>query len=164
MSDSAQSSVSLTVNGSNVSVTTDPAVPLLYILRDTLGLRAARFGCGEATCGACTVIVNGRAVMSCDLSVGDADGADVTTAEFLGGDPPHPLVETMLEQQAGQCGYCLSGILMRAAALLERDPAATRNSIAEELDGHLCRCGSQGRILDALETAFHRAKGKQVEA
>ena len=149
----------LTINGRRESFTTDPNVPLLYALRDTFGLRAVRFGCGEATCGACTVIVDGRAVMSCDVSVGAVAGTTVETAEALDTVPPHPLVAAMLELQAGQCGYCLPGILMRAKVLMERESTATRNRIAEELDDHLCRCGSHGRILDALEMAFRRSEG-----
>ncbi len=160
MSGSAETTIDLTVNGGQESVRVDPTTPLLYVLRDTLGLRAARFGCGEATCGACTVIVNGRAVMSCDLSIGEVAGAAVETAEALDTTPPHSLVTAMLELQAGQCGYCLSGILMGAKALMEHEPTATRDRIAEELDDHLCRCGSHGRILDALEAAFRRNEGR----
>ncbi len=160
MSDPVELPISLRVNGRLESVQANPAVPLLHILRELLGLRAVRFGCGEATCGACTVIVNGRAVMSCDLSVGEAADADVETAEAFDTDPPHPLVAAMLELQAGQCGYCLSGILMRAKALFEHEPTATRSRIAKELDDHLCRCGAHGRILDALETAFRRGEGR----
>ena len=109
--------VSCRVNGESRSFVVDPTMPLLHVLRETLGLMATRFGCGEGTCGSCTVMVDGRAVMSCDLPAGEvAVASRVETAEGLDGDPPHPLVAAFLDHQAGQCGYCLPGILMAAKA------------------------------------------------
>lgn len=148
--------VAFTLNDRTVSVRSDPNVPLLHVLRESLGLKATRFGCGQATCGACTVIVNGQAVMSCDLPVGAVAGAAVETAESLDTVPPHPLLDAFLAHQAGQCGYCLPGILMAAKALLDVEPAPDRARIARALDSNLCRCGSHVRILDAVEDASRR--------
>ena len=146
--------VSCRVNGENQSFVVDAMIPLLHVLRETLGLMATRFGCGQGTCGSCTVMVNGQAVMSCDLPAGEVAGKRVETAEGLDGDPPHPLVAAFLDHQAGQCGYCLPGILMAARALLEGESIPpSRARIAEALDGNLCRCGVHARILDAVEDA-----------
>ncbi|NNE89171.1 MAG: (2Fe-2S)-binding protein [Silicimonas sp.] len=147
------SRIDLIVNGKNQQVESDPATPLLYVLREELGLRAARFGCGQGTCGACTVIVDGKAVQSCDVMLANVAGSKIETAESLDGKPPHPLVAAFLDHQAGQCGYCLSGILMTAKALLGEHPDADRSQIAKALDDNLCRCGSHARILDAIEAA-----------
>jgi len=149
----ADVSISLTVNGEHHEVKADESEPLLYVLRDRLNLKAARYGCGQGTCGACTVLVDGRAQMSCNVPISTLDGALVTTAEALDCDPPGPLLRAFLDHQAGQCGYCLPGILMRASDLLENTPLANRDQIAEALDVHLCRCGAHVRILDAIETA-----------
>jgi nicotinate dehydrogenase subunit A len=148
-----------TLNGRPVSVRADPTVPLLHVLREDLGLKATRFGCGQATCGACTVIVDGRAVMSCDLPLSAVAGAAVETAESLDTAPPHPLIDAFLDHQAGQCGYCLPGILMAAKALLDAEPAPDRARIAQALDPNLCRCGTHVRILDAVEDAARRMVG-----
>ena len=149
--------VSCRVNGETRSFVVDPTMPLLHVLREALGLKATRFGCGEGTCGACTVTVDGRAVTSCDLPAGEVAGKRVETAEGLDGNPPHPLVEAFLDHQAGQCGYCLPGILMAARAFLEGEPAPpSRARIAEALDGNLCRCGVHARVLDAVEDAARR--------
>lgn len=133
-----------------------PEVRLLYVLRDDLDLKSARFGCGQAACGACTVIVDGEAVTSCDLPVSAVAGTVVQTAESLASDPPHPLLDAFLEHQAGQCGYCLPGILMASKALLDRTAAPSRSRIAAALDTNLCRCGTHVRILDAVEAAAQR--------
>lgn len=146
--------VSCRVNGKKRAFVVDPTMPLLHVLREVLDLKATRFGCGEGTCGACTVMVDGQAVMSCDLPAGQVDGRRIETAEGLDGDPPHPLVAAFLEHQAGQCGYCLPGILMAARALLEGESTPpSRARIARALDGNLCRCGAHARILDAVEDA-----------
>lgn len=145
--------ISCVMNGTTMEFDCDPSHPLLHVLREELGLNATRFGCGEATCGACTVVVDGRAVMSCDMPAGEIAGCHVETAEGLDGEPPHPLVTAFLDHQAGQCGYCLPGILMTAKALLRAEPGADRARIAEALDGNLCRCGAHARILDAIEDA-----------
>ncbi len=151
--------VSCRVNGEKRRFAVDPMMPLLHVLRETLDLRAARFGCGEGTCGACTVMVDGRAVMSCDMPAGEVEGKRVETAEGLDGDPPHPLVRAVLDRQAGQCGYCLPGILMAARAFLEGEQVqADRTGIAKALDGNLCRCGAHARILDAVEDAARHMK------
>jgi aerobic-type carbon monoxide dehydrogenase small subunit (CoxS/CutS family) len=160
MLDAAKNYISVTINGSEHRVEIDPKMPLLYALRDFFGLRATRFGCGEATCGACTVIVNGCAVMSCDLSIGDLDGAKIETAEALATEPPHPVLAELLTFQAGQCGYCLPGIANKAKVLLEQRRKMDRTEIAEALDDHLCRCGSHNRVLDAIESLF--AKKEEV--
>ena len=146
-------SISLIINGSKYKIKVDPGTPLLFVLRDNLGLCATRYGCGEATCGACTVIVDGEAVMSCDISLGAVAEKSVQTAEGMQAKPSHPLLEAFIKHQAGQCGYCLTGILMASKALLEKEPLATRKRIAEVLDSNLCRCGAHSRILDAVEEA-----------
>ena len=143
----------IVVNGTTVGIESDPATPLLHVLRDELGLRAARFGCGQGTCGACTVIVDGRPVLSCDIPAAEVAGRHVETAEGLVAGGRHPLVEAFVARQAGQCGFCLSGILMAAKALLDAEPQPSRARIAEALDANLCRCGAHGRILDAVEAA-----------
>ena len=149
-----------TLNGRAVSVRSDPNLPLLHVLREELGHRATRFGCGQATCGACTVIVDGRAVMSCDMPVSAAVGLAVETAEGLDGVPPHPLVTAFLDHQAGQCVYCLPGILMAAKALLDAEVAPDRARIARALDANLCRCGTHVRIIDAVEDAARQIAGR----
>jgi len=156
----SRKSIRLTVNGRAVAVSAGEGLPLLHVLREDLGLKAARFGCGQATCGACTVVVDGRAVASCDLRVDDLDGSTVETAESLASDPAHPLLDAFLDHQAGQCGYCLPGILMAAKALFDADPAPDRRRIASALDGHLCRCGTHTRILDAIEDAAGKMSGR----
>ena len=156
--------MSCRINGEMRAFVADPTMPLLHVLRESLDLKATRFGCGEGTCGACTVMVDGQAVMSCDLPAGEADGKQIETAEGLDGDPPHPLVASFLDHQAGQCGYCLPGILMAARAMLEREPAPpSRAGMAEALDGNLCRCGAHARILDAVEDAARRMRRGPVE-
>lgn len=156
MAADGQDAIEFTVNGRTVRVRSAPNVPLLYVLRDELDLKASRFGCGQAACGACTVIVDGRAVTSCDLPVEAVAGAVVETAENLASDPPHPLVEAFLDHQAGQCGYCLPGILMASKALLDEADMPDRARIAKALDGNLCRCGTHARILDAVEAAARK--------
>lgn len=147
----------LTLNGHEVTVTAEPEMPLLYALRDLLGAREARFGCGDEMCGACAVIVDGEAVASCGTPLSAVQGKSVETAAILASDGrDHPILDELLRHQAGQCGYCLAGISMRAKALLDRRPAATRAEIAAALDANLCRCGAHARILDALEAAGRR--------
>jgi nicotinate dehydrogenase subunit A len=146
--------IALSVNGADVSLAVDARTPLLYVLRNDLGLAGTRFGCGQGLCGACKVLVDGRPVLSCDTSVGAVEHAEVTTIEGLapaGG--LHPLQRAFVAEQAGQCGYCLSGIVMAAKALLDATPAPSREQIALALDGHLCRCGAHARILRAVERA-----------
>jgi nicotinate dehydrogenase subunit A len=142
------------VNQSPRVVTAEESTPLIYILRNDLKLKGTRFGCGEGVCGCCTVLLDGRSIQSCNTPVSAAEGRDVTTIEGLdNGATPHPLQQAFIEEQAGQCGYCLTGIIMGAAALLSRNPAPTDAEIRAELDIHLCRCGSYDRILRAVRRA-----------
>jgi nicotinate dehydrogenase subunit A len=150
---------SLTVNGSTVSVTADGDTPLLDILRNHLGLVGTKFGCGLEQCGCCMVLVDGQPEKSCGRPVSAIVGKAILTIEGLGSpDRPHPLQEAVLEEQAGQCGYCLSGIIVSAKALLDRNPAPSRAEIARALDDNICRCGSHNRILRAVEKAAARLR------
>ena len=143
------------VNGERVSVTpASDATPLLDVLRNALGLMGTRFGCGLEQCGSCTVLVDGQPEKSCAKPVWAVAGKSVVTIEGLGTkEKPHPLQQAFLDEQAGQCGYCLSGIIVSAKALLDRNPSPTRAEIAAALDGNICRCGSHNRILRAVEKA-----------
>jgi aerobic-type carbon monoxide dehydrogenase small subunit (CoxS/CutS family) len=147
----------LVVNGASVHVDTDGTKPLLSVLRDELGLRGSRFGCGIEQCGACMVLIDGEPAFSCALAIESLAGRVVTTVEGLSRNGAlHPLQQAFLDEQAGQCGYCLSGILISAAALLARNPTPTRSEIAAALDRHLCRCGMHNRVLRAVERAGAR--------
>lgn len=146
--------IQLTVNGTPQSVTVAETTPLLDVLRNQLDLKGARYGCGLEQCGSCMVLVDGEPVYACAREVGTVAGRQVTTIEGLGtADNPHPLQQAFLDEQAGQCGYCLSGIILSAKALLDRNPSPTRAQIVEALDKHLCRCGAHPRILRAVEQA-----------
>jgi len=146
--------VELSVNGRQVQVDTADDTPLLDVLRNHLDLKGARYGCGLEQCGSCMVLVDGQPVYACARDVGTAAGRSVTTLEGLGtAADPHPLQQAFLEEQAGQCGYCLSGIIISAKALLDRNPAPSRADIVAALDRHLCRCGAHPRILRAVEKA-----------
>jgi nicotinate dehydrogenase subunit A len=143
--------ISLTVNGRSHSLDLDPSTPLLYVLSDDLALRGPKFGCGLAQCGACTVIVEGRAIRSCVTPVETVNGADITTLEGLGTpENPHPIQSAFIEEQAAQCGFCLSGVILTAKALLDENPKATDDQIREALSTVLCRCFVQGRMLRAI--------------
>jgi nicotinate dehydrogenase subunit A len=144
----------LDVNGKSVSVfVDDPNVPLLYVLRDNLGLHGPRFGCGLAQCGACTVHIDGVAVRSCVMPLSAVKGK-VVTLEGLGSESrPHPLQRAFIEEQAVQCGYCINGMIMQSAALLTRTPKPTEEQIRQELAANLCRCGTHLRILRAVMRA-----------
>jgi nicotinate dehydrogenase subunit A len=143
------------VNGKPVSVALDnEATPLLNVLRNELGLVGTRFGCGLEQCGCCMVLIDGAPVKSCNREVSTVSGANVTTVEGLGTpENPHPLQQAFLDEQAGQCGYCLSGIQISAAALLARNPAPSRAEIVAALEPHLCRCGAHLRLIRAVERA-----------
>ena len=144
----------LTVNGSPETVSADPDTPLLTVLRDELGLLGSRFGCGLALCGACFVRLDGAVVPACSTPVGQAEGRRVVTVEGLSGpDGPHPVQRAILDRQAAQCGFCISGVVVRAAALLEEDPTPDAVTVAAALDKNLCRCGAQRRIVDAVVAA-----------
>jgi nicotinate dehydrogenase subunit A len=151
---------SLVVNGSKVEVETERDTPLLYVLRNDLGLRGVRFGCGEGLCGCCTVIMDGHPVFSCDTPIWSAENRRIETVEGLAASGrPHPLQRAVMDEQAGQCGYCLSGIVMRAKALLDRNARPSRRDIAQALERNLCRCGAHNRIIRAIERAARELAG-----
>ena len=151
--------INLTLNGKLARVKARAGTTLLDLLRGDLGLMGARYGCGLGQCGACTVLVDGRAANACALEAASVADREVTTVEGLGTPAqPHPLQTAFLELQAGQCGYCLSGILMGAKALLDVKPNPSRAEIATALNGHLCRCGVHNRILDAVALAATRLR------
>ena len=142
---------SLTVNGQKHEIESDPDTPLLYILRNDLKLKGTKFGCGGGVCGACTVIMDGLAIFSCDTPIWSIDDKKIETIEGISKDGIHPLQELLIDEQAGQCGYCLSGIIMKVKAITDDDPTKSVDDIANELDRNLCRCGSQLRILNAVK-------------
>jgi isoquinoline 1-oxidoreductase alpha subunit len=142
-----------TLNGRSVSVANSPDEMLLLVLRDTLKLKGTKYGCGAAMCGACTIHVDGVATFSCQMSLGDIEGAEVTTIEGLSTDGSHPVQRAWVEEQVAQCGYCQSGQIMRAAALLSDNPNPTREEIVDEMSANLCRCGTYVRIVKAVERA-----------
>src|SRR6185436_1563458 len=142
------------VNGVEREVRAEASTPLLYILRNDLGLKGTRFGCGEGQCGACTVLVDGKPLQSCDMPLWSAAGHDITTVEGLSREgTTHPIQQAFLDEQAAQCGYCINGIMMSAAALLARNPDPDEAAIAAALDRNLCRCGTLVRILRAIARA-----------
>ena len=144
--------INLTVNGRAHTVDVDPATPLLYVLSDDLELRGPKFGCGLSQCGCCTVIVNGQAVRSCTTAVEKVAGASITTLEGLGTvENPHPIQQAFIDEQAMQCGFCLSGVIMTAKALLDRTPNATDAQIRQSMSTVLCRCGAHVRMLAAIK-------------
>lgn len=144
-------SIRLRVNGQERSIEAAPETSLLSVLRGTLGLTATHFGCGANQCGACHVLLDGQAVPACDTPLWSAAGKEVTTVEGLGTpERPHPLQQAFIAEQAMQCGYCISGILMSAAALLERNPDPSEDDVRGALDRNLCRCGAHNRIVRAV--------------
>ena len=151
--------ISLKVNGKNRIVDTDPETPLLYVLRDDLNLNGPKFGCGLSQCGACTVIMDGKAIRSCVTAVKSATNRPVTTLEGLGSvKKMHPIQKAFVDEQAVQCGYCINGMIMTAKALLDANPKPTDRQIKEALAENLCRCGTHVRILRAVK----RASGQKV--
>ena len=146
--------MTLNVNGRDHEVDAEPDTPLLYVLRNDLALNAAKFGCGLGQCGACTVIVDGKAVLSCVTPLLLLEGRQVTTLEGLGSiETPAPIQRAFMDEQAAQCGYCIAGMMMRAQALLHGNPRPTDDEIRAELESHLCRCGTHLRILRAVHRA-----------
>ena len=145
--------ITLTVNGAPATVNVAPATPLLWVLRDTLGLTGTKFGCGKALCGACTVHLNGDPVRSCMTAVEEAAGKNVTTIEGLSHDRSHPLQKAWIAVDVPQCGYCQSGQIMVAAALLAEKPAPTDEDIDAAMQGVLCRCGTYQRVRRAIHLA-----------
>ena len=153
-------SLKLTVNNQTMQVDAAPDTPLLWVLRDHLGLKGAKFGCAVGACGACTVIVDGRAVRSCITRVADVAGSKITTLEGLSADGTHPVQKAWDEIDVPQCGYCQSGQMMSAVALLEHTPKPTDAQIDTAMNGNLCRCGTYARIREAI----HRAAGQLTPA
>ena len=144
----------LVVNGGSVRVDADGMQPLLSVLREKLGLRGTRFGCGTGHCGACMVLIDGEPAYSCAREIASVAGKRITTVEGLARHgAPHPLQQAFIDEQAGQCGYCLSGMLMSAAALLARNTRPSRAEVAAALDPHLCRCGVHNRVIRAVQKA-----------
>jgi nicotinate dehydrogenase subunit A len=146
--------IELGINGNSVSVDVDADTPLLEVLRNDIELNGPKFGCGLAQCGACAVLLDGVSVRSCVLPVYSVAGKNITTLEGLGNaEDPHPLQEAFIEEQALQCGYCASGVITTAAALLQDNPTPTDAEIKQALSGHLCRCGAQPRMVKAIAKA-----------
>ena len=146
--------LSFVVNGRPISLSIDGTTPLLSVLRDDLNLRGSKFGCGTEQCGACMALIDGKPEYSCAREAATVSGKTVTTVEGLSGtDGLHPLQQALLDEQAGQCGYCLSGILISAAALLASNPKPSRADIIAALDPHLCRCGIHNRVVRAVQKA-----------
>ena len=150
-----------TINGVEHAIDSFGSEPLLFFLRDKIGLRSTRYGCGQGTCGSCTVIIDGEAKMSCETITKDVSGKTIETAEVFENERDHPLVKSFIEFQAGQCGYCLPGILMASKSLLDKKQNLSRLEIAQALDANLCRCGVHSRILDAIEKAYQLSNEKK---
>ncbi len=147
-------SISLTVNGARYTSPAPPETPLLYVLRNDVGVNSAKYGCGVGQCGACTVLVDGRRIRSCSLAVSQVSGAQITTLEGLGNTGQlHALQRASIEEQAAQCGYCSSGMIMSAKALLDNTPDPSETQIRTALTGNLCRCGTHTRIVRAIQRA-----------
>jgi nicotinate dehydrogenase subunit A len=148
--------ISLRVNGKSRVVNADPTTPLLYVLRNDLGLQGPKFGCGLSQCGACTVIMEGKTVRSCGVPVTAAQNREITTLEGLGSvAQPHRLQKAFVDEQAGQCGYCLNGMVMSAKVLLDQNSHPTDTEIKQALNGVLCRCASHLRIIRAIQRAVN---------
>ena len=146
--------ISLTVNERTHIVHADPDTPLIYVLRNDLGLNGAHYGCGNGQCWSCTIIVNGRALPACTTKLGKAAGKEITTLEGLGTPAhPHPIQKAFIEEQATQCGYCVGGIIMVAKALLDRNPHPTKRAITHALRHNICRCGAHPRVIRAIRRA-----------
>lgn len=156
--------IRLTVNGTEQVVSSEPDTPLLDLLRHNLGLAGPRFGCGIGLCGACFVLIGGQARSSCDFPAWAAEGTDVTTVEGLAdGGALHAVQQAVIDEQAAQCGYCISGMIMSAVALLRRNPAPSEAEVRTALDGNLCRCGTHQRIVRAVLRAAATAPAGKAE-
>jgi nicotinate dehydrogenase subunit A len=148
--------MNLTVNGAAREVVAKPDTPLLYVLRNDFGLVGSRYGCGSGQCGACYVLIDGRPMASCDLPVSFAAGKQITTIEGLGANGQlHAVQKALIAEQAAQCGYCMSGIAVSAAALLSANKNPSESEVRQALDKHLCRCGSHNRVVKAVLKAAH---------
>ena len=151
--------ITLNVNGKPRQVDVDPETPLLYVLRDHLELNGAKFGCGLGQCGACTVMADGEAILSCVVPVSVLQGRRIKTLEGLGTiENPGPVQHAFIEEQAAQCGFCIPGMIMRAQALLEKNPSPSQSEIRQALQSNLCRCGTHMRVLRAVERAARTMK------
>ncbi|PYU17196.1 MAG: (2Fe-2S)-binding protein [Acidobacteria bacterium] len=156
--------ISFTLNGKSQSVDVSPDMPLLWVLRDTLNMTGTKFGCGMALCGACTVHINGEATRSCITPISSVTGKKVTTIEGLSADGSHPVQKAWMEEDVPQCGYCQSGQIMSAAALLSKKPNPTDADIDDALSGNICRCGTYQRIRKAIHRAASSMLGKAHSA
>jgi isoquinoline 1-oxidoreductase subunit alpha len=146
-------SITFNLNGKDQTIDVDPQMPLLWAIRDIVGLTGTKFGCGMALCGACTVHLDGNAIRSCVTAVSSVQGKKVTTIEGLSGNRSHPIQKAWIQHQVPQCGYCQSGQIMSAVALLEKNASPSDEQITEAMSGNLCRCGTYQRIHDAIKTA-----------
>jgi nicotinate dehydrogenase subunit A len=152
------STITLKVNGRAQTVDVDPATPLLYVLSDDLALNGPKFGCGLGQCGACTVIMGGRAIRSCVTPVSSAANAEITTLEGLGTiEKPHPIQQAFIDEQAAQCGFCLNGVILTAKAFLDQNPKATDPQIRQAMSGVLCRCFTHVRMMKAINKYARRS-------
>jgi isoquinoline 1-oxidoreductase alpha subunit len=149
--------VSFTLNDKRVSVDAQPTTPLLWVIRDHVGLTGTKYGCGAGLCGACTVHLNGKAVRACQTQMSEVTGKKVVTIEGLGKNGPHPLQKAWVALEVPQCGYCQSGQIMKAAELLSQNKKPTRDQIVTHMDGNICRCGTYHRIIAAVEQASKEA-------
>ena len=157
--------IELNINGRTHAVDADPHTPLLYVLRDHLALSGAKFGCGLGQCGACTVMVDGQATFSCLTPISVLPGRRIKTVEGLGTiDQPGPLQRAFIDEQAAQCGYCIAGMIMRAQALLEKNPAPSDAEIRRHMMPNLCRCGTHMRILRAVRRAAQNMRAARAQA
>ena len=153
----------LTVNGNTRKVQVSDVTPLIYVLRNELGLTGTRFGCGLEQCGSCMVLIDGAPAYACTRAMDSVADSEVLTIEGLRSEAaPHPLQQAFMDEQAGQCGYCLSGILISAKALLDKIPNPSRSDIVAALDGHLCRCGAHSRIIRAISRAAAQLRGEAI--
>lgn len=147
--------INLKINSKKYTIEADPKMPLLWAIRDLVGLTGTKYGCGIAQCGACTVHLAGAPVRSCSIPVSAAAGKDITTIEGLSEDNSHPVQQAWITEQVPQCGYCQSGQIMAATALLKKNPSPTDKDIDTAMQGHICRCGTYPRIRKAIKTASH---------
>ncbi len=146
-------SFTLTVNGKPVNVDVDPDTPLLWVIRDSLGLTGTKYSCGTGVCGSCTVVIDGEAVRSCNIMMKDVVGRSVTTIEGLAANPNNPVIRSWIEEDVSECGYCQPGQIMTAAALLSKNPRPSTADITTAFAGSLCRCGTYSRITKAVQRA-----------
>ena len=155
--------ITLVVNGSTHEIDVDPSTPLLWVIRDYVGLKGTKYGCGIAQCGACTIHLNGAPIRACVTPVQAAAGQEITTIEGVGADSLHPVQQAWIDEQVPQCGYCQSGQIMAAVALLERNPAPSDTDIDRAMAGVICRCGTYPRIRKGIRRASQRMGGTEEE-